>query len=110
MRGGAAPALGASVSPPQAPAGARRHGRLSNAERKIELCSRSARPHPRLSPAPVGGMRHVCMVDDIIAARPAVAGGARVLGDGEPPLGARQADAVPASEDFCGTLIELEQV
>jgi methylmalonyl-CoA/ethylmalonyl-CoA epimerase len=62
---------------------------------------------------PSGGMHHVCYeVDDIQAARERlVAGGARVLGDGHPRLGAHDKPVLFLHpKDFCGTLIELEQV
>jgi methylmalonyl-CoA/ethylmalonyl-CoA epimerase len=61
---------------------------------------------------PVGGIHHVCYeVDDIIAARDRLrAGGAKVLGDGEPRLGAHDKPVLFLHpKDFCGTLIELEQ-
>jgi methylmalonyl-CoA/ethylmalonyl-CoA epimerase len=61
---------------------------------------------------PEGGMHHVCYeVDDIIAARDRLrAAGARVLGDGEPRLGAHDKPVLFLHpKDFCGTLIELEQ-
>jgi len=61
---------------------------------------------------PAGGMHHVCYeVDDIIAARDRLrAEGARVLGDGEPRLGAHDKPVLFLHpKDFCGTLIELEQ-
>jgi methylmalonyl-CoA/ethylmalonyl-CoA epimerase len=61
---------------------------------------------------PAGGMHHVCYeVDDIIAARDRLrAAGARVLGDGEPRLGAHDKPVLFLHpRDFCGTLIELEQ-
>ena len=60
-----------------------------------------------------GGMHHVCYeVDDIIAARDRLkAGGARVLGDGEPKIGAHGKPVLFLHpKDFCGTLVELEQV
>jgi methylmalonyl-CoA/ethylmalonyl-CoA epimerase len=62
---------------------------------------------------PDGGMHHVCYeVDDIIAARDKLkARGARVLGDGEPKIGAHgKAVLFLHPKDFCGTLVELEQV
>jgi methylmalonyl-CoA/ethylmalonyl-CoA epimerase len=61
---------------------------------------------------PSGGMHHVCYeVDDIAAARDRlVAGGARVLGDGQPRIGAHDKPVLFLHpKDFCGTLIELEQ-
>lgn len=60
-----------------------------------------------------GGMHHVCYeVDDIVAARDRLkAGGARVLGDGEPRIGAHGKPVLFLHpKDFCGTLVELEQV
>ena len=62
---------------------------------------------------PAGGMHHVCYeVPDILKARDQLkAGGARVLGSGEPTIGAHGNPVLflhPA--DFCGTLVELEQV
>lgn len=60
-----------------------------------------------------GGMHHVCYeVDDIIAARDRlVAGGSRVLGDGEPKIGAHGNPVLFLHpKDFCGTLVELEEV
>jgi methylmalonyl-CoA/ethylmalonyl-CoA epimerase len=62
---------------------------------------------------PNGGMHHVCYeVDDIYAARDKlVAAGARVLGDGEPKNGAHNKPVLFLHpKDFCGTLVELEQV
>jgi methylmalonyl-CoA/ethylmalonyl-CoA epimerase len=61
---------------------------------------------------PAGGMHHICYeVDDIIAARDRLrAEGARVLGDGEPRLGAHDKPVLFLHpKDFCGTLIELEE-
>ncbi len=61
---------------------------------------------------PAGGVHHLCYeVDDIIAARDQLeAGGARVLGDGEPKLGAHGKPVIFLHpKDICGTLIELEQ-
>lgn len=62
---------------------------------------------------PDGGMHHVCYeVDDIAAARDRLAAaGARVLGDGEPRIGAHGKPVLFLHpKDFAGTLIELEQV
>ena len=60
-----------------------------------------------------GGLHHVCMeVTDILQARDElVEKGARILGDGEPKIGAHGNPVIfmhPA--DFHGTLIELEEV
>lgn len=60
-----------------------------------------------------GGMHHVCYeVDDILAARDRLkAQGARVLGDGTPKIGAHGKPVLFLHpKDFCGTLVELEQV
>lgn len=62
---------------------------------------------------PAGGMHHVCYeVDDIIAARDRLkAAGARVLGDGEPKIGAHGLPVLFLHpKDFMGTLVELEEV
>jgi methylmalonyl-CoA/ethylmalonyl-CoA epimerase len=62
---------------------------------------------------PSGGIHHVCYeVDDIIAARDLLrAKGARVIGDGEPRIGAHGKPVLFLHpKDFAGTLIELEQV
>ena len=59
-----------------------------------------------------GGIHHLCYeVDDILAARDHLkAMGARVLGDGEPKIGAHGKPVLFLHpKDFCGTLIELEQ-
>ncbi|MBM3558637.1 MAG: methylmalonyl-CoA epimerase, partial [Alphaproteobacteria bacterium] len=60
-----------------------------------------------------GGIHHVCYeVDDILAARDRLkAAGARVLGDGQPRTGAHGKPVLFLHpKDFCGTLVELEQV
>lgn len=60
-----------------------------------------------------GGMHHVCYeVTDIQAAIEALVNqGARVLGDGKPKSGAHGLPVVFLHpKDFCGTLIELEEV
>jgi methylmalonyl-CoA/ethylmalonyl-CoA epimerase len=62
---------------------------------------------------PDGGIHHVCYeVADILAARDQLkAGGARVLGDGTPKIGAHGKPVLFLHpKDFCGTLVELEQV
>jgi methylmalonyl-CoA/ethylmalonyl-CoA epimerase len=61
---------------------------------------------------PDGGMHHVCYeVPDIRAARDALrAAGARILGDGEPKIGAHGKPVLFLHpKDFTGTLVELEQ-
>jgi methylmalonyl-CoA/ethylmalonyl-CoA epimerase len=62
---------------------------------------------------PSGGIHHVCYeVDDILAARDHLkASGARVLGSGEPKIGAHGKPVLFLHpKDFTGTLEELEQV
>ena len=61
---------------------------------------------------PSGGIHHVCYeVADILAARDRLkAAGARVLGDGEPKIGAHDKPVLFLHpKDFDGTLVELEQ-
>lgn len=61
---------------------------------------------------PSGGIHHICYeVEDILAARDALkASGARVLGDGEPKIGAHGKPVLFLHpKDFTGTLVELEQ-
>jgi methylmalonyl-CoA/ethylmalonyl-CoA epimerase len=109
--------LGASVTAPEAlPA----HGvsvvfvTLENT--KVELLEPLGEASPIaafLAKNPAGGMHHICYeVDDIIAARDSlVAGGGRVLGDGQPKIGAHGKPVLFLHpKDFFGTLIELEQV
>lgn len=60
-----------------------------------------------------GGMHHVCYeVEDIYAARDKlVAEGARILGSPEPKEGAHGKPVLFLHpKDFCGTLVEIEQV
>ena len=109
-------ALGARVSEPQALPG---HGvtvvfvDLPNT--RIELLEPLGDTSPVrafLKRNPAGGMHHLCYeVDDIVAARDRLrAEGARVLGDGEPRLGAQDKPVLFLHpKDFCGTLIELDQ-
>jgi methylmalonyl-CoA/ethylmalonyl-CoA epimerase len=62
---------------------------------------------------PDGGIHHVCYeVEDILAARDQLkAQGARVLGDGNPKIGAHGKPVLFLHpKDFLGTLTELEQV
>lgn len=68
---------------------------------------------PFLAKNPAGGIHHICYeVADILAARDRLkASGARVLGDGEPKIGAHGKPVLFLHpKDFCGTLVELEQV
>lgn len=86
---------------------------LSNT--KIELLEPLGEDSPVaafLTRNPAGGMHHLCYeVDDILAARDRLtAGGARILGDGEPKLGSHDKPVLFLHpKDFTGTLIELEQ-
>ena len=62
---------------------------------------------------PSGGVHHVCYeVEDILKARERLlAQGARILGSGAPQIGAHGKPVLFLHpKDFCGTLIELEQV
>jgi methylmalonyl-CoA/ethylmalonyl-CoA epimerase len=109
-------ALGAEVSAPQA---LPEHGvrvmfvRLANT--KVELLEPLGQDSPIaafLGRNPDGGMHHICYeVDDIIAARDHLrAAGARILGDGEPRIGAHGKPVLFLHpKDFAGTLIELEE-
>ena len=82
---------------------------------KIELLHPLGKNSPIaafLDKNPSGGMHHVCYeVDDIIKARDQMKSeGARVLGDGEPKIGAHGKPVLFLHpRDFCGTLVELEQ-
>jgi methylmalonyl-CoA/ethylmalonyl-CoA epimerase len=109
-------ALGAEVSKPQAVPD---HGVtvvfviLPNT--KIELVEPLGKDSPVasfLERNPAGGMHHICYeVEDIYAAKNhLVEAGARVLGTGEPRIGAHGLPVLFLHpKDFNGTLIELEQ-
>ena len=61
---------------------------------------------------PNGGIHHLCYeVDNILEARDRLlAEGARVLGEGDPKIGAHGKPVLFLHpKDFCGTLVELEQ-
>lgn len=83
---------------------------------KIELMTPLGENSPVakfLADHPAGGMHHVCFeVTNLEAATESlVAGGARVLGDGKPRIGAHGLPVVFLHpRDFDGTLIELEEV
>ena len=108
--------LGARVSEPQAEP---EHGvtvvfvELPNT--KVELLAPLGEGSPIagfLAKAPAGGIHHICYeVDDIRAARDRLkAAGARVLGDGEPKIGAHGKPVLFLHpKDFAGTLVELEE-
>ena len=82
---------------------------------KIELLQPLGKGSPIsafLERSPDGGIHHVCYeVDDIRAARDRlVQDGARVLGGGEPKIGAHGKPVIFLHpKDFFGTLVELEQ-
>lgn len=109
--------LGAKVNPPQ---DERDHGvtvvfiELPNT--KIELLYPLGENSPIkafLEKNPSGGIHHICYeVEDILAARDTLkASGARVLGNGEPKIGAHGKPVLFLHpKDFTGTLVELEQV
>ncbi len=109
--------LGATVSPPRDET---EHGvrvvfvELPNT--KIELLHPLGEDSPIagfLARNPSGGIHHMCFeVADIRAARDRLlARGARVLGDGEPKIGAHGKPVLFLHpKDFDGTLIELEEV
>ena len=82
---------------------------------KIELLEPLGESSPItkfLEKNPDGGIHHVCYeVPDIRVTRDTLkAQGARVLGDGEPKIGAHGKPVLFLHpKDFCGTLVELEQ-
>ena len=83
---------------------------------KIELMTPLGADSPIakfLADHPGGGMHHICfeVADLAHAARALTAGGARILGDGTPKLGAHGLPVLFLHpRDFDGTLIELEEV
>ncbi len=109
--------LGARVSAPQA---LPEHGVtvvfVDVGNTKIELLEPLGANSPIaafMDKNPSGGMHHLCYeVDDILAARDKLtADGARVLGKGDPKIGAHGKPVLFLHpKDFYGTLIELEQV
>ncbi len=108
--------LGAEVSPPEP---MEEHGVtvvfITLPNTKIELLEPLGADSPIakfLEKNPDGGMHHVCYeVADILAARDQlVKTGARVLGTGEPKIGAHGKPVLFLHpKDFNGTLVELEQ-
>lgn len=109
--------LGAKVGPPQDEPD---HGvtvifiELENT--KIELLHPLSESSPIagfLERNPSGGIHHICYeVDDIIeASNHLKSTGARILGTGEPKIGAHGKPVLFLHpKDFTGTLLELEQV
>ena len=82
---------------------------------KIELLAPLGEGSPIagfLARQPAGGIHHLCYeVEDVCAARDRLlAAGARVLGDGEPRIGAHGKPVLFLHpKDFDGTLVELEE-
>jgi methylmalonyl-CoA/ethylmalonyl-CoA epimerase len=108
--------LGARVSAPEPqPAHGVTTVFIELANTKIELLHPLGADSPIagfLERNPGGGLHHLCYeVADILAARDhLVAAGARVLGNGEPRLGAHDKPVLFLHpKDFSGTLVELEQ-
>jgi methylmalonyl-CoA/ethylmalonyl-CoA epimerase len=108
--------LGASVSEPEEfPAHGVRVVFVSLANTKLELLQPLGEDSPIakfIARNPAGGLHHVCYeVDDILAARDRLrAAGSRILGDGEPSIGAHGKPVLFLHpKDFGGALIELEQ-
>lgn len=109
--------LGASVSEPEAlPEHGVRVAFVALSNTKVELLEPLGEDSPIaafLAKNPAGGMHHICYeVEDIIAARDSlIAAGGRVLGDGNPKIGAHGKPVLFLHpKDFFGTLIELEQM
>jgi methylmalonyl-CoA/ethylmalonyl-CoA epimerase len=108
--------LGARVGPPQDEPD---HGVtvvfIDLPNTKIELLCPLGAASPIagfLEKNPAGGIHHLCYeVEDILAARDRLrAAGARVLGSGEPKIGAHGKPVLFLHpKDFNGTLLELEQ-
>ena len=109
--------LGATVSAPQV---LPEHGVtvvfVTFDNTKVELLEPLGEASPIasfLAKNPDGGMHHICYeVTDILAARDHLqAAGARVLGNGEPRIGAHGNPVLFLHpKDFFGTLVELEEV
>ena len=109
--------LGAQVGPPQDEPD---HGVtvvfITLPDTKIELLYPLGDTSPIqgfLDKNPAGGIHHICYeVDDILAARDhLLAEGARVLGAGDPKIGAHGKPVLFLHpKDFNGCLVELEQV
>jgi methylmalonyl-CoA/ethylmalonyl-CoA epimerase len=109
--------LGANVS---APLAMPEHGVtvvfITLPNTKIELLEALGNASPIakfLDANPAGGIHHICYeVDDILTARDdLLAKGARILGDGNPKIGAHSKPVLFLHpKDMLGTLIELEQV
>ena len=108
--------LGAFVSEPEAlPAHGVRIVFVDLPNTRLELMEPYGENSPItgfLAKNPAGGMHHVCYeVADILETRERLrSAGARILGDGEPKIGAHGRRVIFLSpKDFAGTLIELEE-
>ena len=109
--------LGAKVSAPQA---LPEHGvtvvfvELPNTKIELlEVLGETSPVAPFLERNPAGGIHHICYeVEDILAARDQMKSkGARVLGNGEPKIGAHGKPVLFLHpKDLLGTLVELEQI
>jgi methylmalonyl-CoA/ethylmalonyl-CoA epimerase len=109
--------LGAVVSEPQSLA---EHGVtvvfVALGNNKIELLEPLGDTSPIrsfLEKNPQGGMHHVCyeVADIAAAAKQLKMAGARILGDGQPKIGAHGKPVLFLHpKDFLGTLVELEEV
>lgn len=109
--------LGAAVSDPMA---LPEHGvtvvfvELPNTKIELlEVLGEGSPIAPFMERNPSGSIHHICYeVNDILKSRDKLkAEGARVLGDGEPKIGAHGKPVLFLHpKDFCGTLVELEQI
>jgi len=109
--------MGATVSEPQA---LPEHGvtvvfvELPNTKIELlEVLGENSPVKPFLDRNPSGGIHHICYeVEDIhVAKQRLIDQGARVLGDGEPKIGAHGKPVLFLHpKDLLGTLVELEQV
>ncbi|WP_127751765.1 methylmalonyl-CoA epimerase [Devosia sp. 1566] len=109
--------LGASVSSPQTlPEHGVRLVFVDTGNSKIELMEPLDETSPIaafMARTPAGGLHHVCfeVADLASAAAKLAAVGARVLGDGNPRIGAHGNPVLFLHpKDFDGALIELEQI
>jgi len=109
--------LGADVSPPQLlPEHGVRIVSVDTGNSKIELMEPFGQASPLmgfLAKIPAGALHHICfeVANLAVAAKQLVEGGARLLGDGQPRLGAHGKPVLFIHpKDFDGTLIELEEL
>ena len=110
-------ALGAKISAPQT---LTEHGVrvvfVESPNTKIELLEPLNENSPIsrfLEKNPIGGMHHICYeVNNLkLASQKLEAVGAKILGDGQPKIGAHGKPVIFLNpKDFSGTLIELEEI